>query len=99
MVWNRLYWIVLLMWFMATPLALADTTEPHAARANKKPPVATAAEISKWIAQLDDDRYLVRERATRQLMESGGGGSTRCWPRPMRAAPSRPTARFGFCND
>ncbi len=35
-------------------------------------PVPTAQEIAGWIAQLDDNRYLVREQATRQLLDAGG---------------------------
>jgi len=35
-------------------------------------PAPTAEEIAGWIAQLDDNRYLVREQATQQLIDAGG---------------------------
>jgi hypothetical protein len=34
-------------------------------------PAPSADDISSWISQLDDNRYLVRERATQQLVEAG----------------------------
>src|SRR5688500_1368325 len=33
-------------------------------------PAPSAEQIAAWIAQLDDNRYLVREQATRDLLES-----------------------------
>jgi hypothetical protein len=51
----------------ATP-ALADE-KPASPTATR--PAPAAAEIGEWIAQLNDDRYLVRERATRQLLDAG----------------------------
>jgi hypothetical protein len=41
----------------------ADSAAAHAA--------PTAAEVADWIAQLDDNRYFVREQATRQLLDAG----------------------------
>jgi hypothetical protein len=32
---------------------------------------ATPAQVGQWLAQLDDDRYLERERATQKLIEAG----------------------------
>jgi hypothetical protein len=34
---------------------------------------ATSAQVDAWIAELDDNRYLVRERASQQLLEAGSG--------------------------
>jgi hypothetical protein len=34
-------------------------------------PAATSEQIAGWIAELDDNRYLVREQATRQLLDAG----------------------------
>ena len=50
------------------PFAFAEekAEAPSAAR-----PAASPAEIGEWISQLNDDRYLVREQATRQLLEAG----------------------------
>jgi PDZ domain len=50
------------------PVATADEKEGPATATR---PVPTAAEIGEWISQLNDDRYLVRERATRQLLDAG----------------------------
>jgi hypothetical protein len=40
-------------------------------RAVQDRPVSTPAEINTWIAELDDGRYLVREKATRNLLDAG----------------------------
>lgn len=37
----------------------------------KRQPAPTADEIALWIAQLDDNQYLVRERATQHLIDAG----------------------------
>ena len=42
------------------------TTEPK--------PAASPDEINTWISQLNDDRYQVREEATRHLQDSGAAG-------------------------
>jgi hypothetical protein len=34
-------------------------------------PAPTAADIAGWISQLDNDRYLTREQATRRLLDAG----------------------------
>jgi hypothetical protein len=48
-------------------------TAPAAAQpAESKKPALTAEQIAAWIAQLDDRRYLVRERATQQLLAARG---------------------------
>jgi hypothetical protein len=67
----RFFWIVAVLSLIASsfpPPAVADekASSPAAAR-----PAPSAAEIDTWISQLNDDRYLVRERATRQLQEAG----------------------------
>ncbi len=38
---------------------------------SKSKPAPSAEEISTWITQLNDNRYLIREEATRQLQEAG----------------------------
>jgi len=66
----RFYWIIALLL-----VALPDG--PRAVAENKPvPPAATrpaptAAEIANWILQLNNDRYLVREQATRHLHDAG----------------------------
>jgi hypothetical protein len=53
--------------FATLPIATAD----EAPLAKQDRPAATPEEISAWIAELDHNRYLVRERATRKLLDSG----------------------------
>ena len=53
--------------FFALPIARAQQS-PAAA---DERPAPTPDEISAWIAELDDNRYLVRERATRNLFDAG----------------------------
>src|SRR4051794_26229777 len=48
--------------------ASAEEKRPAQTAARPAPPTS---EISSWIAELNDDRYVVRERATRQLTEAG----------------------------
>jgi hypothetical protein len=50
----------------STLAAEKNDSSPTAARS-----APTAEEIAGWIAQLDDNRYLVRERATQQLIDAG----------------------------
>lgn len=61
---------------LAMVLSLAASTSHSAEPAEKdanenKNSSPTAEQISNWIVQLDDDRYLVRESATQQLIEAG----------------------------
>jgi hypothetical protein len=49
------------------PIATADESPP----ATPERSAPTPAEIGAWIAELDDNRYLVRERATQNLLDSG----------------------------
>ncbi|MEX0612379.1 MAG: PDZ domain-containing protein [Pirellulales bacterium] len=49
------------------PMATAQQTPP----AKESQSAPTTQQIDAWIAELDDNRYLVREQATRQLLESG----------------------------
>jgi PDZ domain-containing protein len=69
----RRYWMAaaLLAVSYSGSRALADNKDAPPASAQ---PSATAAEIGEWITQLNDDRYLVRERATRQLLDAGRAG-------------------------
>lgn len=50
-------------------IAEEKASEPASARASAH--AATAAEIVQWVEQLNDDRYLVREQATRHLLDAG----------------------------
>lgn len=69
----------------STPRALAPSTavsdtsaaEPNAdkplaaASSAENRPTATPADVANWIAELDSNRYLVREQATLRLAEAG----------------------------
>jgi hypothetical protein len=54
---------------------VVSTDEQDAAEATSgtttSPPPATPTEVTAWIAELDDNRYLVRERASQRLLEAG----------------------------
>jgi hypothetical protein len=52
-------------------LATLAHAEPNLAPAGKARSSATPAQITQWMGELNDDRYLVRERATRQLLDAG----------------------------
>jgi hypothetical protein len=52
------------------PSAQDDAAQTTASRGTSSP-AATPAEIAAWITELDDNRYLVRERASQQLLEAG----------------------------
>jgi hypothetical protein len=49
------------------PFARAEQDEPDE---KAERPAASAKEIADWIAQLDDNRYLVREQATQKLLKA-----------------------------
>jgi hypothetical protein len=66
----RLYWMVGLL-LMASPNGPRATADDNPATPAATRPAPTAAEIDAWISQLNDDRYLVREQATRNLQDSG----------------------------
>ena len=51
--------------------AIPEATADEIAQVNQDRPAASPDEISAWIDELDDNRYLVRERATRNLLDSG----------------------------
>lgn len=67
----RLFWIVAVLFAIASRFALPAIADEKAASPTAARPTPSAAEIDTWISQLNDDRYLVRERATRQLQEAG----------------------------
>jgi hypothetical protein len=56
---------------IALTIAPAAHAQQKEATARDERPSATAAEIATWITELNDNRYLVRERATRQLLDAG----------------------------
>jgi hypothetical protein len=47
-----------------------ERTTAEASNASQSP-VPTSAEIAAWIVDLEDNRYLVREQATRHLLDAG----------------------------
>jgi hypothetical protein len=64
---NRLLSIALFYCALAMlPVAAADEVDSSEAKR-----AAAPTEIAGWIAELDDNRYLVRERATQQLLDAG----------------------------
>jgi hypothetical protein len=60
-----------------TPSAIVESAEPKSDKTNDEAasaeirPVPRPEQIAAWIADLDDNRYLARETATRQLLEAG----------------------------
>lgn len=59
------------LWLLGTCFPFMATAEDKSAAPNEVRPAPAPAEISTWIAKLDDDRYLVREQATQKLFEAG----------------------------
>jgi hypothetical protein len=61
----------LTLWFVLVfaPLGFADEKVDPAAE--KAASTASSEEVAGWISQLDDDRYLIREQATRNLLDAG----------------------------
>src|SRR5262249_34361632 len=66
-------------WLAAVALAVASAL-PGQCTAEEQPPTEeakpapTASELASWIAELDANEYLVRERASRQLIAAGEAG-------------------------
>jgi hypothetical protein len=56
---------------LATPAAAPAFAQPSPAVTKEPRPKPTAADIAKWVGELNDDRYLVREQATRHLLVAG----------------------------
>lgn len=59
---------------LAPRRSIGDETSPEAAEADQEKPAAAivdAKQIAEWIAQLEDDRYAIRESAQRQLQAAG----------------------------
>jgi hypothetical protein len=69
----RFFWIIVVLFLIASPCAPPTIADEKAAPPISTRPAPSAAEIDKWISQLNDDHYLVRERATRQLQDAGTG--------------------------
>ncbi len=57
--------LIAFTWLCAAIIVVA------AARANESAPAPAPAEVAAWILELEDNRYLVREQATRQLLAAG----------------------------
>src|SRR4051812_38745201 len=70
MSWIQNCWIVALL-VVASPMAPDVVADDKPASPAATRPAPTAAEIGAWIAQLNDNRYLIREQATRHLQDSG----------------------------
>jgi hypothetical protein len=66
----RFYWIAAML-LMAAPIELRAIADEKPAPAAATRPAPTDAEIGTWISQLNDDRYLIREQATRNLQDAG----------------------------
>lgn len=65
-------WLVAaIVWSSA---AMADNEPAAEPTPTITQPTPAPDEIAAWIGELDDNRYLVRERATRQLLAAGSGG-------------------------
>lgn len=62
-------WVVLAA--AGAMVGVSVRAEEKAGAPVSQPSVASPAEITTWIGELNDDRYLVRERATRRLLEAG----------------------------
>jgi hypothetical protein len=66
--WKRFRAVALLIGVLVAPPFAAAQQTPTDERNQAAP---APADIQVWINELDDNRYLVRERATRNLLESG----------------------------
>jgi hypothetical protein len=66
----RFNWIAALL-FVGSQFGLRAIADDKPAPAAAARPAPTAVEIGIWISQLNDDRYLIREQATRNLQEAG----------------------------
>jgi hypothetical protein len=71
MIRNRHYTFVGVLGLIAALIAPQANAQQETARTNGSKSAPAAAEIGAWITQLNDDRYLLRERATRQLFDAG----------------------------
>jgi hypothetical protein len=60
-------WLLLVTTLSAFAAQGPETSQP----ADESSPAPSATQISEWIAQLDDDRYIVREKATREILDAG----------------------------
>lgn len=65
--------VAILSAFLVVPRATADEAPgaPAGNHAAREAPTAAPEQIAQWIAELDDNRYLVREQATRHLLAAG----------------------------
>lgn len=68
---NRLNYQLVAMCVAAALFALPALAETDARVVAKESVTVAPAELAEWIAQLDDNRYLVRERATQNLIDAG----------------------------
>jgi PDZ domain len=71
------YPLIFAAWHLSMPAwSLVRAEEPAATQAAAQPviesqPASPPPEIANWIAELDDNRYLIREAATQRLLEAG----------------------------
>jgi hypothetical protein len=71
MMLKRTFWPAATLLVVMLSALRASADEKSAAAASPTTSAATAAEVSQWIEQLNDDRYQVREEATRHLLDAG----------------------------
>jgi hypothetical protein len=69
--WNILYPLAGSVLLIAVLAAAPSIAADEAVSATEVQPAPPAADIARWIAELDDNRYLVREQATRHLLDAG----------------------------
>ena len=68
---KRLFLLLAIAWLTGGLMIVPLTAEEPQPSADQKKAAATSADVEHWIAELDDNRYLVRETATRRLLDSG----------------------------
>lgn len=71
MILKRFPGIAALYLLISAPGVLPANADEKPAPPAATRPAPAPAEVGEWISQLNDDRYLVRERATRQLLDAG----------------------------
>jgi hypothetical protein len=71
MMLKRKLWLGAIVVGASLVASTAIAEEKPATAASPSAPAATAAEIGQWLEQLNDDRYQVREEATRHLLDAG----------------------------
>jgi hypothetical protein len=71
MIGKRILGIAALFLLTAAPCAPSSIADEKPVQPSAARPAPAQTAIGDWISQLNDDRYLVREQATRQLLDAG----------------------------